>query len=130
MRLCQKKKLYKAFIISRSHEAELKYKSYKNKLTSILRFAEKAYYSKLLEKQTKNNVKGIWKILNTIINKQFNPPTYLAMIKRYAISRTLQMDLIIFLQMLDPILQNKLLYLKRMYLCLIIWEKNLIKVCF
>ena len=40
------------------------------------------------------------------------------------------MDLITFLQMLDPILQNKLLYLKRMYFFFIIWEKNLIKVCF
>ena len=70
-----KKKLYKAFVISRSNEAELKYKSYNNKLMSILRFAKKAYYNKMLEKQ-KNNVKGIWKILNTVINKQFNPPTY------------------------------------------------------
>ena len=65
----------KAFVISCSHEAELKYKSYNNKLMSILRFAKKAYYSKMLEKQ-KNNVKGIWKIVNTVINKQFNPPTY------------------------------------------------------
>ena len=73
--LVPKKKLYKALVISRSHEADLKYKSYINKFTSILRFAENAYYSKMLEKQ-KNNVKGIWKILNTVINKQVNPPTY------------------------------------------------------
>ena len=37
--------------ICHAHEAALKYKSYKNKLTSILRFAKKAYYSKMLEKQ-------------------------------------------------------------------------------
>ena len=39
---CTKKnKLYKAFIISRSAAAEQKYKTYKNKLTSILRITEK-----------------------------------------------------------------------------------------
>ena len=37
----KKNKLYKAFIISRSAEAEQKYKTYKNKLTSILRFTGK-----------------------------------------------------------------------------------------
>ena len=71
----KKKRLYKAFIISQSSEAELKYKTYKNKLASVLRCSEKTYYSELLEKQ-KNNVMGIWKILNTIINKQFNAPEY------------------------------------------------------
>ena len=40
----------------------------KNKLTSVLRCSEKTYYSQLLQKQ-KNNVKGTWKILKTIINK-------------------------------------------------------------
>ena len=40
----------------RSAEAETKYKTYKNKLTSILRITEKNYYSSMLEKQ-KANVK-------------------------------------------------------------------------
>ena len=41
-RACKKKyKLYKAFIVMRSAEAEQKYKTYKNKLTSILRITEK-----------------------------------------------------------------------------------------
>ena len=61
--------------MSQSSEAELKYKTYKNKLTYVLRCSEKTYYSKLLEKQ-KNNVQNTWKILNTIINKQFNTPEY------------------------------------------------------
>ena len=65
----KKKRLYKAFIISQSSEADLKYKT-KTNLTSVLRCSEKTYYSELLEKQ-KNNVTGTWKILNTIINKQF-----------------------------------------------------------
>ena len=41
---------------------------YKNKLTTILRNSEKMYYSTLLDKE-KNNIKGTWKILNTIIRK-------------------------------------------------------------
>ena len=71
----KKKKLYKAFILSRSAESEHKYKTYKNKLTSILRLTEKMYYSTLLEQQ-RNNVKGTWKILNKVINKKYNKPTY------------------------------------------------------
>ena len=39
-----------------------------NKLTTILRNSEKIYYSTLLDKE-KNNIKGTWKILNTIIRK-------------------------------------------------------------
>ena len=71
----KKKKLYKAFILSRSAESEHKYKTYKNKLTSILRLTEKTYYSTLLEQQ-RTNVKGTWKILNKVINKKYNKPTY------------------------------------------------------
>ena len=59
----------------RSAEAEQKYKTYKNKLTSILRITEKNYYSSLLEKQ-KANVTETWKILNEVINKHKNKPTY------------------------------------------------------
>ena len=65
----------RGFIISQSSEAELKYKTYKNKLTSVLRCSEITYYSELLERQ-KNNVKGTWRILNTIISKQFNAPEH------------------------------------------------------
>ena len=73
--MCEEKKLYKAFILSRSAESEHKYKTYKNKLTSILRLTEKTYYSTLLEQQ-RTNVKGTWKILNKVINKKYNKPTY------------------------------------------------------
>ena len=48
---------------------ERRYKCYKNKLTSILRFAEKEYYSKLLD-QHRNNVKKTWQVLNEIIQKR------------------------------------------------------------
>ena len=53
---------------NRTDTAEMKYKAYKNKLTSVLRNCETNDYIKLLE-QEKNNVEGTWKILNTIIRK-------------------------------------------------------------
>ena len=66
---CRKKNcLYKKFLQNRTNTAEMKYKAYKNKLTSALRNCEKKIYIKLLE-QEKKNVKGTWKILNTIIRK-------------------------------------------------------------
>ena len=76
---CKKKNtLYREFIKRRTREAEDKYKKYKNKLTNIIRTCRKDYYSKLLD-SNKNNVKGIWNILNSIIkNKsgQVNYPQY------------------------------------------------------
>ena len=69
---CHKKnRLYKLFLCSRSRTAEGKYKTYKNQLTSILRTAEKEYYSKLLT-DAKGNIKSTWKILNAVINTKTN----------------------------------------------------------
>ena len=48
---------------------------YKNRLTKILRNAEKMYYNKILDDQ-KQNSKETWKILNTIINKRQNESSY------------------------------------------------------
>ena len=62
----------------RTKEAENKYKKYKNKLTNIIRIARKEYYNKLLD-NNKNNIKGIWNILNTVIknsSKQLSYPRY------------------------------------------------------
>ena len=64
-------RLYKLFLCSRSRTAEEKYKTYKNKLTSVLRTAEKEYYSKLL-RDAKGNIKCTWKILNAVINTKTN----------------------------------------------------------
>ena len=77
---CRKKNgLYRSFLRERTHTSENRYKKYKNKLTSILRLAEKAYYSKmLLEKR--GNIKETWAILNTVLGKQrksVNYPTHL-----------------------------------------------------
>ena len=65
----KKNLLYKRFLTSRSSTSEIIYKTYKNKLTSILRYCEKQYYSDLL-KDNKNNIKETWKIINDLLNKK------------------------------------------------------------
>nr|XP_055059783.1 uncharacterized protein LOC129443303 [Misgurnus anguillicaudatus] len=48
---CKKKNaLYRKFIITRTKQAEDKYKTYKNKLISIIRFSKKDYYQQILER--------------------------------------------------------------------------------
>ena len=65
--VCNKKnKLYKQFLKYKSNSSLVKYKKYKNKLTSILRCEQKRYYNNLLIK-CKNDIKGTWKILNRVI---------------------------------------------------------------
>jgi len=76
--LVKKRILYRNFIKYRTKELEFKYKKYKNKLTNIMRVCKKNYYNNLLEKN-KDNVKGIWNTINTIITKginKFNYPEY------------------------------------------------------
>ena len=65
----------KNFLRSRTQSAQVKYKTYKNKLTTILIISEKQYYTKLLV-QEKNNMKGTWAILNNIIKKGHQAPSY------------------------------------------------------
>ena len=50
----------------RTKEAENEYKTYENKLSNIIRIAKKEYYNKLLD-NNKNKIKGIWNILNTVL---------------------------------------------------------------
>ncbi len=67
---CKKKNyLYKQFLKYRTEQAEIKYKKYKNKLTSILRSAEQIHYSKKLL-QHKGDLKMTWKILNEITQRK------------------------------------------------------------
>ena len=70
---CHKKNvLYKQILRSRTPTSEQKYKLYKNKLTTILRFAEKSYYSSLLV-ANRGDAKSTWNVLNTVINKKMCP---------------------------------------------------------
>ena len=72
MPVVKKNVLYKQFLKFRTQEAEDKYKKYKNRLTNILKSVKKRYYGDLLEFH-KNDVKGTWKILKSIIgNKKSN----------------------------------------------------------
>ncbi len=65
---CKKKNtLYRQLIKYRTIEAERKYKMYKNKLTNI-RTCKKDYYTIQIE-NNKNNIKGIWNVLYSIIQK-------------------------------------------------------------
>lgn len=72
----KKNTLYRYFLTYRTVEAEIKYKKYKNKLTTIMRTCKKEYYPKKLE-FNKKNTKGIWTILNSVIRnipRQVNNP--------------------------------------------------------
>lgn len=63
------------FMRQGTKEMEIKYKIYKNKLTNILRTSKKEYYGKLLH-MNKDNIKGMWKILYTVINKGGKQKSY------------------------------------------------------
>lgn len=73
---CKKKNtLYREFIKGKTKEAENRYKKYKNKLTHIIRANKKDYYKRLLD-DNKNNTKGIWKSLNSIIRNGTSSNNY------------------------------------------------------
>ena len=64
----EKNSLYKSVLKYRTDQAKMKYKQYKNKLTSILRLAEKHFYCNKLA-LCKNDTKQTWKILNDITRR-------------------------------------------------------------
>ena len=66
---CKKKNsLYKLFLKNRTSQSLIRYKNYKNKLTNILRYAEKIYYNNLLMEKEKD-IRSTWNILNKILNR-------------------------------------------------------------
>ena len=73
---CKKKnRLYKMYLSCRILAAETRYKTYKNKLTSILRLSKKTYSSKLLVEH-RNNIAETWKMLRTVIGKHLTNSSY------------------------------------------------------
>ena len=64
-----KNKMYKTYIKCKTDVNEQKYKCYKNRLTSILKFCEKKYYSDLFVEHS-SHVKKTWGVLNEIIKKK------------------------------------------------------------
>ena len=64
----KKRFLYEQSLKLRTESAMNKYKTYKNKLTYILRCEQKRYYCKLIDEH-KGNMKKTWQILNRCISK-------------------------------------------------------------
>jgi len=56
------------FIKEKTIEVEQRYKKYKNKLTDIIRTSKRLYYQKKLYEH-KNNIKGTWDVLNSLIKQ-------------------------------------------------------------
>ena len=73
---CNKKnRLYKEFVKTKNVSVLKKYKLYKNKLTSVIRFSERLHYNKLLEAH-KSNIKATWQVLNSVIKKGVSDTGY------------------------------------------------------
>ena len=64
----KKNTMYKNYLKSKSDILLKKYKTYKNKLQTIIRQAEKHYYSTKIEEH-RDNISKTWKIMNSVINK-------------------------------------------------------------
>ena len=70
---CKKKnQMYRRFLETKLESDECKYKIYKNKLTKILKNAEKSHFNGLI-KMYKHNIKDTWKVLNSVIRGVANP---------------------------------------------------------
>jgi hypothetical protein len=63
----RKSKLYRRFCKNRTKANKDKYTVYRDKLKCLLRKAEKDYYSNKF-KSISGNIKGTWKLLNSILN--------------------------------------------------------------
>ena len=75
MLVIKKNLLYKEFLKKRTLIVHSRYKSYKNKLTNILRKSEKLNYNQLLHEQ-RDYIKSTWQTLNALIKKSNKSSTY------------------------------------------------------
>lgn len=65
----KKNKLYRKYLNNQSTENLIKYKTFKNKFTHMVRKAKKEYYSRKITEST-NNIKSTWLILNQLLNRK------------------------------------------------------------
>lgn len=66
---CNKKNLlYREYLKKRDNISENRYKKYKNKLTNILRSAEKLHYRNLVQ-DASGDVKKMWSVINSVLNR-------------------------------------------------------------
>ena len=69
MKCCSKKRLlYKRYMKRRTPESKEKFISYRNKLKTVLKRAEREYYHVKFT-SLKGDIRNTWKLLNTVINK-------------------------------------------------------------
>jgi hypothetical protein len=59
--------LYKNYLRDKKDESKVKYNSYKNKLTKIIRMAEKQYYTEKFE-LVKGDIRKTWQTIKNVIN--------------------------------------------------------------
>ena len=64
----KKDKLYKQYLCHQSNEKLPKYKTFKNKLTNLLRVAKRFHFQNQIE-VNKTNIKQTWRILNDAIGQ-------------------------------------------------------------
>ena len=64
-----KSKLHNAFLRNPSSLNHVQYKQYRNKINHLLKISKCSYYDCKIE-STENNLKAVWKFLNTIINRR------------------------------------------------------------
>ena len=69
----RKNYLYKNWLIRRTEETLSKYKKYKNKLTALIRAAEKTYYEKRFS-EISHDIKKTWDLIKSVINKNSSKP--------------------------------------------------------
>ena len=65
----RKNRLYKKLIKSPNKSCEQQYKTYKNKLSHLIRIVKRSYYDRRFESAQKD-LKLTWKLLNEVINKR------------------------------------------------------------
>lgn len=69
----RKNKLYYKFINNRTPVNEERYKQYKNRLLKVIECGKRMYYSDSLAK-TRNDIKGTWSIINSVIKNNVTSP--------------------------------------------------------
>ena len=65
--------LYRRFLLDKSDKSHMEYKTYNNKLRTIIREAEISYYKKRFNEK-ENGIKQMWKTLSPILNMKKNKP--------------------------------------------------------
>lgn len=63
-----KNKLYKKYLMNPTEDIKQEFKTYRNKLNSLIRKCKREYYYKKFE-NTKNSIRKTWKTINALIGK-------------------------------------------------------------